>query len=155
MNFSRKVVLPILIIAAGLLSSITMTAGTARGEASYRGLELVPEIIVSDELGLLTLNVAHGRGNALNQILVSSAAHRKNLDEIASIVLDSDAQVVAGYGLRFLCTRASRGRMALHLRGGTDVQDQDERCQVTPVSTLMAYRRQRLCTRHQPLEPRG
>lgn len=68
---------------------------TAKGQAGYRAPDSPPEIIESPTLNLLTLNVAHGRGTALNQILVSAAAHRNHLEDIASLLLTSGAQVVA------------------------------------------------------------
>jgi len=73
------------------LSSIA----TARGEAQAPGPGQPGEVIVADTLDLLTLNVAHGRGTALNQLLVSREGHRKNLADIATILLRSGAHVMA------------------------------------------------------------
>jgi endonuclease/exonuclease/phosphatase family metal-dependent hydrolase len=55
----------------------------------------VPEIIESETLDLLTLNVAHGRGTALNQLLVSADGHRENLERIASMLTGSGVHVAA------------------------------------------------------------
>jgi hypothetical protein len=46
-------------------------------------------------LRLLTLNVAHGRKLATHQALLSPATVRKNLEEIASVLRESRADVVA------------------------------------------------------------
>lgn len=54
-----------------------------------------PEIFAADTLNLLSLNIAHGRGEALNQLLVTESRHRRNLDQIAALVVDSGAHVVA------------------------------------------------------------
>ncbi|RLA43038.1 MAG: hypothetical protein DRR06_13060 [Gammaproteobacteria bacterium] len=72
-----------------------MPAVAGEKEASYRNSELAQQVIVSRTLDLISLNVAHGRGTALNQLLVSATQHRKNLREIAAILLTSDADVVA------------------------------------------------------------
>jgi endonuclease/exonuclease/phosphatase family metal-dependent hydrolase len=52
-------------------------------------------IINSETLDLVTLNVAHGRGKALNQILVGEARHRQNLDDVAVLFNQIDAHVIA------------------------------------------------------------
>lgn len=86
-------------VAAGLVTIISsilvMTLEPAQAGAAIRSPLLPPKIIESETLGLLSLNVAHGRGTALNQILVSAAGHRQNLEQIADILLASGAQVAA------------------------------------------------------------
>ena len=54
-----------------------------------------PQVIESDTLDVLTLNVAHGRGRALSQLLVSADRHRRNLADIAAQLRRSGAHVVA------------------------------------------------------------
>ena len=95
MKLYRKTLLSILCIAAVPLSVLVAGVDPALGEARYRNPELPQEVIVSDTLDLLTLNVAHGRGTALNQLLVSGDQHRKNLTAIAATLLASDVQVAA------------------------------------------------------------
>jgi endonuclease/exonuclease/phosphatase family metal-dependent hydrolase len=46
-------------------------------------------------LGVMTLNIAHGRGDAFHQVLLSRAAIERNLDKIAEAVARADPQIVA------------------------------------------------------------
>ena len=46
-------------------------------------------------LTLVTLNLAHGRKNRLNQLLVSSDTIRENLHTIADLIRERNADVVA------------------------------------------------------------
>ena len=46
-------------------------------------------------LRIMTLNVAHGRGESFHQLLQGTATTRANLDSIASLLKDSGAHVVA------------------------------------------------------------
>lgn len=78
-----------------LIAVMILTNEIAKAEAGYRSPELPPRAIEADTLALLTLNVAHARGTALNQVLVSAARHRDNLGDIARVLLASGAQVVA------------------------------------------------------------
>jgi endonuclease/exonuclease/phosphatase family metal-dependent hydrolase len=48
-----------------------------------------------DGLRIMTLNIAHGRGDSFHQLLQSSATTRTNLDSIATLLKDSGAHVVA------------------------------------------------------------
>jgi endonuclease/exonuclease/phosphatase family metal-dependent hydrolase len=95
MRILKKTILSLICITTALISVLFIAVDPAQGEARYRTPDLPPAILESDTLELLTLNVAHGRGSALNQILVSAAQHRENLEEIASILLASGAQIVA------------------------------------------------------------
>ena len=74
---------------------VTLFSGTAKAELRYRGTDVAPELSRSATPYILTLNVAHGRGTALNQVLVRGPAHRRNLEDISTIVLASGADVVA------------------------------------------------------------
>ncbi|MEH6636118.1 MAG: endonuclease/exonuclease/phosphatase family protein [Halioglobus sp.] len=78
-----------------LLATGVLADANTGGEFAYLESGLLPQIVESATLNVLTLNVAHARGKALNQILVSSNQHRSNLDKISSMLRDSDAQVVA------------------------------------------------------------
>ncbi|HDY81926.1 MAG: hypothetical protein DRQ65_03750 [Gammaproteobacteria bacterium] len=93
MKLLKKTILSLCVITAVFVLIITIDP--AQSEARYRTSDLPLAILEAGTLELLTLNVAHGRGTALNQILVSAAQHRENLEEIALILLASGAQVVA------------------------------------------------------------
>jgi endonuclease/exonuclease/phosphatase family metal-dependent hydrolase len=53
------------------------------------------EPAVPGSLRVLTLNVAHGRRDALNQVLLSRGVLERNLTEVAALLRDADADVVA------------------------------------------------------------
>ena len=55
----------------------------------------ISQAINTETLTLLTLNVAHGRKDALNQMLVPGTSILNNLDEIAALLREADADVVA------------------------------------------------------------
>ena len=46
-------------------------------------------------LRIMTLNIAHGRGDSFHQLLQGTATTRKNLDDITTLLHESDAHVVA------------------------------------------------------------
>jgi len=95
MKLFGKTILSLSCLGGLFIAILTITADPARGEAGYRDPALGPEVINSETLDLLTLNVAHGRGTALNQMLVSASQHRQNLDEIAAILRDSGTHIAA------------------------------------------------------------
>lgn len=49
----------------------------------------------SDSLRLVTLNIAHGRHDAINQLLLGSERIRSNLERVAALLQTIDADVVA------------------------------------------------------------
>jgi endonuclease/exonuclease/phosphatase family metal-dependent hydrolase len=53
------------------------------------------ERAVSGSLRVLTLNLAHGRKDSLNQVLLSREAVGRNLAEVAALLRDASADVVA------------------------------------------------------------
>jgi len=53
------------------------------------------EVVSSDTLEVVTLNIGHGRGTALNQLFVSRARHRRNLEKTAAMLMKTGADVVA------------------------------------------------------------
>ena len=53
------------------------------------------QIITSTYLSVLTLNLAHGRKDALNQMLQKSSTTRKNLQEVADYFSQSGADLIA------------------------------------------------------------
>ena len=72
---------------------LTFSVGEARAQAG--GPIRIQDAIESDTLGLLTLNIAHGRGTSLNQLLVSREGHRRNLEDIASLLRVTDVDIAA------------------------------------------------------------
>jgi endonuclease/exonuclease/phosphatase family metal-dependent hydrolase len=95
MKLFGKTLLSLSCLGGIFTAILTITADPARGDAGYRDPALGPEVINSKTLDLMTLNVAHGRGTALNQMLVSASQHRQNLGEIAAILRDSGTHIAA------------------------------------------------------------
>jgi len=58
-------------------------------------IPLSESVITSESLSVLTLNLAHGRKDALNQMLQRTRTTRSNLEEIATFLTDSGADLVA------------------------------------------------------------
>lgn len=54
-----------------------------------------PQVLNSPELSVLTLNMAHGRKDSLNQMLQKTSTTRNNLEEIATFLNDSEADLIA------------------------------------------------------------
>lgn len=84
-----------MVALTALLATWVVAEVQTSAEFAYLESDLLPQIVESDTLNVLTLNVAHARGKSLNQILVSTHQHRSNLDKISSVLRDSEAQVVA------------------------------------------------------------
>ena len=84
-----------------LLLTFALTTGGASGtemravDSPSIGLPTMQEHADSGPLRVLTLNVAHGRKDALNQVLVSREAVKRNLTEVAGLLRDAGADVVA------------------------------------------------------------
>ena len=95
MKFFNKSTRSIMVALTALLATWVVAEVHTSGEFAYLESDLLPQIVESDTLNVLTLNVAHARGESLNQILVSTHQHRNNLDKISSMLRDSEAQVVA------------------------------------------------------------
>ena len=95
MKFFNKSTRSIMVALTALLATWVVAEVHTSGEFAYLESDLLPQIVESDTLNVLTLNVAHARGESLNQILVSTDQHRSNLDKISSTLRDSEAQVVA------------------------------------------------------------
>jgi endonuclease/exonuclease/phosphatase family metal-dependent hydrolase len=76
--------------------TVRSTLRIAGSRWGRRRLPIDPHTAASGgTLRLLTLNVAHGRKLATHQALLSLATVRKNLEEIASVLRESRADVVA------------------------------------------------------------
>jgi len=79
-----------------MVIAITVTACTQIASPIRLGPNVaISQAINTETLTLLTLNVAHGRKDALNQLLVPSTSILNNLDEIAAMLREADADVVA------------------------------------------------------------
>jgi endonuclease/exonuclease/phosphatase family metal-dependent hydrolase len=95
MKLFIRSVLPLLYTASTVLAATITGHAIAADEAGYGLPDTLPQIVVSDTLDVLTLNVAHGRNTSLNQLFVSASQHRENLKAVASTLLKSGAQVIA------------------------------------------------------------
>jgi endonuclease/exonuclease/phosphatase family metal-dependent hydrolase len=87
-------------LLALLLAAAITTEGAAGAEervsaSTGNGEPTMQEYAVSGSLRVLTLNVAHGRKDALNQVLLSREAVERNLAEVAALLREADADVVA------------------------------------------------------------
>jgi endonuclease/exonuclease/phosphatase family metal-dependent hydrolase len=83
-----------------LLAVASLTEGAAGAEmrvpdSAGTGPATMQEHAVSGSLRVLTLNVAHGRKDALNQVLLGREAVERNLAEVAALLRDAGADVVA------------------------------------------------------------
>ena len=72
---------------------VLYAAGSGNAVCSTRGP--APDVVLTESLTVLTLNVAHGRRSAMNQFLVSADAHRANLQTIAAFLKQARPAVVA------------------------------------------------------------
>ena len=95
MRLTRRPALYLCCLFAMLLTAWMLPVVRVSGEVNYHSPDMPRATVESASMDLLSLNVAHGRGAALNQLLVSANGHRDNLDQIADILLLSDADVVA------------------------------------------------------------
>jgi endonuclease/exonuclease/phosphatase family metal-dependent hydrolase len=84
-------------IVAACLAILTVTCtNIAAAEMSSYCPDTIPEVTISaGVLTLLTLNASHGRKTAWNQMLVSKKRTYENLDLIASLLQESNADIVA------------------------------------------------------------
>jgi endonuclease/exonuclease/phosphatase family metal-dependent hydrolase len=57
--------------------------------------DIPPSILASPTLKVMTLNLAHGRKDGINQILKSEGAIRQNLEEISTLLDKRNADIVA------------------------------------------------------------
>jgi len=84
-----------LITAGVLLSQIACSMPASSPEQ----VSCIPaeraEVITSRQLSVLTLNLAHGRKDAFNQMLQKTTTTQSNLEEIARFLSDSGADLVA------------------------------------------------------------
>ncbi len=81
--------------AAVLPAAGAIETSSESADAGCRSVDAVAGIITGDTLDVLTLNVGHARGMALNQLFVSHSRHQRNLEGIAAVLKQADADVVA------------------------------------------------------------
>lgn len=77
---------------------IPVTAIAAHGidpESGKCDLPVSDSIITTESLSVLTLNLAHGRKDAFNQMLQKTSTTRRNLEEIADFLSNSGADLIA------------------------------------------------------------
>lgn len=84
----------ILLICCLLLTQSACSEAPATGRTVIQPRS--PDIaFTGDTLKVLSLNVAHGRKDRMNQLLLSGNTIQKNLDDIAAFLLRSGADIVA------------------------------------------------------------
>jgi len=84
-----------LALLVALALSICFSPQDAVADNRECGLDRSENVITSPLLSVLSLNMAHGRGDALNQILQKTSTTRKNLQAIADFLDNSGADLVA------------------------------------------------------------
>ena len=96
----RIVIISLFITLAGIITIFSLTAKLV-GEKSYQppiARNPVPNLVQPqprDSLLVMTLNIAHGRADGVNQILQSRPSIEANLKEIASVFLREEPSIVA------------------------------------------------------------
>jgi len=84
-----------ILLAGVCLPGVNEAAGVEPGNAACLPAEKSEQVIASETLDVLSLNVAHGRGRAMNQMLVTSERHRSNLEDVAALLMRTGAHVIA------------------------------------------------------------
>jgi endonuclease/exonuclease/phosphatase family metal-dependent hydrolase len=85
-----------LLIAGGLLSiQVACATQAATPDQVNCKAQVQPDVITSPFLSVLTLNMAHGRKDSLNQMLQKSSATRQNLEDIAEFLDNSGVDLIA------------------------------------------------------------
>lgn len=83
-------------VAIVLLMPVSVTeANSINPEIPACDVPLSQSVITSPHLTVLTLNLAHGRKTALNQMLQKTSTTRRNLEEIANFFSNSGADLIA------------------------------------------------------------
>jgi endonuclease/exonuclease/phosphatase family metal-dependent hydrolase len=84
------------LVTVGLLIPVNTTeANSINPEIPACNLPVSQDVITSPHLSVLTLNLAHGRKSALNQMLQKTSTTRRNLEEIADFLSNSGADLIA------------------------------------------------------------
>jgi len=101
LSLFRLVIFVILMVLTGVIVTgfiMPVTVSASHGidpEPVECQLPLSESIITTESLSVLTLNLAHGRKNALNQMLQKTSTTRRNLEEIADFLSQSGADIIA------------------------------------------------------------
>ena len=90
----RREVVAVWLVTVCLSASHVSIGGEAANSAC-QPTDSPQRIIASETLDVLSLNIAHGRGRSLNQMLVTRQRHRENLSDIAALLARTDAHVIA------------------------------------------------------------
>jgi endonuclease/exonuclease/phosphatase family metal-dependent hydrolase len=83
------------LLTATLVGEGAAATGMPASASDGTGAPGMQESVVSGPLTVLTLNLAHGRKDALNQVFLSREAVESNLVEVAALLRDAGADVVA------------------------------------------------------------
>ena len=83
------------LVLAGIIVSVDVAAEGIDPELSGCSHQPAEHVITSPLLSVLTLNMAHGRKDALNQMLQKTSTTRRNLEEIADYFSNSGADLIA------------------------------------------------------------
>jgi endonuclease/exonuclease/phosphatase family metal-dependent hydrolase len=85
-----------LLITGGLLSiQVACATQAAAPDPVNCSAKVQPDVITSPFLSVLTINMAHGRKDSLNQMLQKTSATRRNLEDIAEFLDNSGADLIA------------------------------------------------------------
>jgi len=77
------------------LPAANVSLGEEAANGDCQPADAPKQIIASETLDVLSLNIAHGRGRSLNQMLVTRQGHRDNLKDIAALFARTGAHVIA------------------------------------------------------------
>ena len=84
------------LVLIGFFIPVSVTeANSINPEIPACNLPVSQDVITSPHLSVLTLNLAHGRKSALNQMLQKTSTTRRNLEEIADFFSNSGADLIA------------------------------------------------------------
>lgn len=87
--------LPVLLMTVCGLPGIRAAIGAESINDNCQADVPVKQIIASETLDVLTLNIGHGRGRSMNQLFVTRAGHERNLGGVAVLLKRSGAHVIA------------------------------------------------------------
>jgi len=93
----KRFLIPVLLVILIMLGDyivIDMTHGESKA-VEITSLNNPANIQQTDHINVMTINMAHGRGNGKNQVLQSNEVIKENLTAIGQIIAREEAQVVA------------------------------------------------------------
>jgi len=92
----KRFLFPVLVILGGIFLDIVIVSLT-HGESRPVGIVHLDNPIAdlaSDQIRVMTINMAHGRADGRNQMLVPNAAIKENVDKIGRLIARENVQVV-------------------------------------------------------------